>query len=223
MSALFLMDGDDIDRLTKNSAPLTDFHPKRLSDLHPRLSDAYQIGNEYMDRHAALQRFRSSRLIAQVWPNDWKRSLETPFLIRQMRYVAQLTPSNWLEELNIYLRQTRLRVPVLGALDSDEIRVELAQRINGLIPPAEALHDLMAGALASRDYNRAVQLLEMEKDRGIASAEDLLLLIYLYCLDGNVEKADALAAAEAQSLPHDSIRDWAWSELRAEFGFDPPD
>ena len=32
LGALFLMDGDEIDRITHNIAPLTDLHPKRLTD-----------------------------------------------------------------------------------------------------------------------------------------------------------------------------------------------
>src|SRR5205823_2732485 len=35
LGALFLMDGEEIDRLTRNCAPLTDNYPKRLSDAHP--------------------------------------------------------------------------------------------------------------------------------------------------------------------------------------------
>src|SRR5437660_10180129 len=32
LGALFLMDGEEIDRITEGIAPLTDFYPKRLSD-----------------------------------------------------------------------------------------------------------------------------------------------------------------------------------------------
>jgi hypothetical protein len=139
-----------------------------------------------------------------------------------MRYVSQLTGSNWLEELNIYLRHTRLRAPVLAVLDSDEFRLALAAKLDSTAPPPEALHDLAAGALATRDYAHAIQLLEVEKERGAASSDDTLLLIYLYCLNGAVEKADALAAASAQSIPHNSVTEWLWNDLRSEFGFHPP-
>lgn len=222
MSALFLMDGDEINRITNAVAPLDDFYPKRLSDVHPDLKDAYQFGNEYMDRRAAFDHFRSSRLIQEIWPNEWTRSLETFFVVRQMRYVSQLTGSNWLEELNIYLRNTRLRTPVLAVMDSDEFRLVLAAKLDSRSPPTEALHDLAAGALAGRDYARAIQLLELEKDRGAAHSDDLLLLIYLYCLNGAVEKADALASAQAQSIPHNSVTEWLWDDLHSEFGFHPP-
>lgn len=222
MSALFLMDGEEIERITGEVEPLDDLYPKRLSDAHPDLAASYQFGNDYMDRRMALERFRSSRMIRQIWPNELANSLETFFLVRQMRYVSQLTDSNWLEELKVYLRHTQLRGPVLGALDSDEFRLALAQKLDSSSPPAEALHDLAAGALANRDYARAIQLLEMEREREVNRPEDILLLIYLYCSNGLVEKAESLAAAQSQTLPHDSITEWLWREMQAEYGFRPP-
>ncbi len=37
MAALFVMDGEEIDRITQGIKPLTDFYPKRLSDSLPDL------------------------------------------------------------------------------------------------------------------------------------------------------------------------------------------
>jgi uncharacterized LabA/DUF88 family protein len=88
--------------------------------------------------------------------------------------------------------------------------------------PIEALRDLVAGALARRDFAGAIQLLEQEKERGFPNINDLFLLTYLYCLNGKVEKAEALAAAEAGSIQKDWFVDWLWGDLQAEFGFRPP-
>jgi len=62
--------------------------------------------------------------------------------------------------------------------------------------PAEASPDLIAGALARRDFPAAIQLLETEKDRGFSNINDFFLLTYLYCLNGSVEKAEALPPPE---------------------------
>jgi len=222
MSALFLMDGDEIDRLTQGVEPLDDLYPKRLSDVHPDFTAVYQFGSGYFDRRRALDRFRSSALIKEIWPNEWAGSLEKFFLVRQMRFVSQITGSNWLEELNIYLRNTRLRTPVLAVQDSDEFRLALAQKLDSSPAPTEALHDLTAGALAERDVARAIKLLELENERGVAGANEFLLLIYLYCLNGTVDKAEAFAVAQSASIPKNSVTDWLWGELEAEFGFRPP-
>ena len=79
-----------------------------------------------------------------------------------------------------------------------------------------------AGALARRDLGGAIQLLETERDRGFTNINDVFLLTYLYCLNGNVEKAETLAAAENASIQKDWFVDWLWGDLQAEFGFRPP-
>ena len=74
MSALFVMDGEEIGEITRDVAPLTDFYPKRLSDVHPDLDAAYRFAYGYMESSAALRRFRSSSLIKKIWPDEWKKS-----------------------------------------------------------------------------------------------------------------------------------------------------
>ena len=90
------------------------------------------------------------------------------------------------------------------------------------MPPVETLPDLIAGALARRDINGAIHLLENERDRGVGGQNDWFLLTYLYCLNGNVEKAEALAAANLGSFKKDWFVDWLWKKLQDDFGFHPP-
>jgi predicted membrane-bound spermidine synthase len=224
MSALFLMDGDEIDRITQGIEPLTDFYPKRLSDVRSDMEAAYRFGYIYLQNSGALHRFLSSSLIDKIWPNEWKRSLEGYFFVRETRYRSEMSGSNWLAELDFYLRRTKLRVPVLNVRNSDDIRLALAEDFAKRSPsvPTEALPDLVAGALAQRDYSKAIQLLEIEKNRGFSNENDLFLLIYLYCLNDNVEEAEALAALKASSIQKDGFVDWLWGKLQAEFGFHPP-
>jgi hypothetical protein len=89
-------------------------------------------------------------------------------------------------------------------------------------PPLEVVPDLIAGALAQRNIDRAIKLLESEKDRGVFGANDTFLLAYLYCLNGSVDKAETLIAANAAVIKKDSFADWLWEKLRADFGFNPP-
>jgi hypothetical protein len=178
----------------------------------------------YLDRSAALRRFLSSSLIREIWPSEWKRSLELYFGVRETRYLSEISGSNWLAELDLYLRYTGLRTPVLATQNCDEFRLALAEKASqsSASLPMEVLRDLVAGALARRDFAGAIQLLEQEKGRGFSNINDLFLLTYLYCLNGNVEKAEALAAAEAGSIQRDWFVDWLWGDLQAEFGFRPP-
>lgn len=224
MPALFVMDAEEIDRITRGVEPLDDFYPRRLTDARPDLKATYQLGSSYLETSAVLQRFFASSFIHDIWPNEKKEALEPFFLVRETRYRSEMSGSNWLAELDFYLRHSQLRAPVLAVQNSDEVRLSLAERLvtgSQSLPP-DALHDLMAGALARRDFKAAIQLLEGEKDRGFPNINDFFLLTYLYCLDGNVEKAQALATEQAGSTRKDWFVDWLWGELQAEFGFRPP-
>jgi spermidine synthase len=222
--ALFVMDAEEIDRITQGVEPLNDLYPKRLTDAQPDLKAAYQLGSNYLEASGALQRFFASSLIHDIWPNERKEALEPLFLLRETRYRSEMSGSNWLAELDLYLRHSKLRTPVLAVQNSDEFRLALAERLvtdsHSLSP--DALHDLVAGALARRDFEAAIRLLEDEKDRGSSNINDFFLLTYLYCLNGSVEKAESLANAQAGSIQKDWFVDWLWGELQAEFGFRPP-
>ena len=224
MSALFLMDAEEINRITHGAEPLSDFYPKRLTDVRPDLKATHQFAFNFLKHSAARRRFLSSSLIKEVWPDEWKKSLDLFFLVRETRYFSEISGSNWLAELDFYLRRTRLRTPVLEVQNSDEFRLALAQTVasNSSDARAEAVPDLIAGALAQRDLAGAIQLLEGERDRGFTNINNFFLLTYLYCVTDNVGKAEALATAENGSIEKDWFVDWLWGDLQAEFGFRPP-
>ena len=79
-------------------------------------------------------------------------------------------------------------------LGSDAFRVSIAERVarGSETPPLEVMPDLVAGALAQRNIDRAIKLLESEKDRGGFGVNEIFLLSYLYCLNGSVEKAESV-------------------------------
>jgi len=226
LGALFLMDGEEIDRITKDVAPLTDLYPKRLTDERWDDEASHRFTLTYLDAPSAFQRFLWSPLINRIWPealNPETAGLESFFNLRQSRYLSETNGSNELAELDLYLRRSRLRIPVLEVLGSDGFRLSIAERVakKSQPPPLETMPDLVAGALAQRDINGAIRLLEDEKDRGPFSLGDTFLLIYLYCLNGEVDKAEALAGANA-AIKKNSFVDWLWAKLQNEFGFHPP-
>ena len=146
------------------------------------------------------------------------------FAIRESRYLSEKIGSNKLAELDLYLRGSRLRTPVLEVLGSDGLRLEIAERIakKAKTPPLETMPDLIAGALARRDIDGAIQLMEDKKARGAFNLNDTFLLTYLYCLNGSVGKAEALAANNAAAAKKNNSGDWLWGKLQSEFGFHPP-
>ena len=225
LGALFLMDGQEIDHLTRDCAPLTDNYPKRLSDAHPDEVAIHRFALPYMEASFALERFLLSGLIGRIWPKTFIDSMEPYFISREMRYRNGIIGgANKWAELDLYLRSSRLRTPVLELFSSDEFRVAIAERLaaKSKVPSGETLPDLIADAVAARDLNRAIALLENQRERGLASASELLLLTYLYCLNGSVEKGQALVAANANSIKEDRSTHWLWEKLHADFGFRPP-
>ena len=200
LEALFLMDRDEIDRITHNIAPLTDIYPKRLTDEHWDEQASRRFALTYLDALSAVQRLRGSALVSGIGPETLNESLESCFIVREMRYRCGIIERcNKLAELDIYLRNLPLQAPVLEVLGSDEFRLAIAERVarRSDAPPLEAMPDLIAGALARRNIDEAIRLLESEKDRGGSSLNDTFLLTYLYCLNGSVQKAEALAVTNA--------------------------
>jgi len=224
LGALFLMGGEEIDRITHGVAPLSDIYPKRLTDEPWDEEASHRFATTYMESLPALQRFLDSSLVAAVWPEALNASMESFFVVRESRYLSETIGSNKLAELDLYLRHSGLRLPVLEVLGSDGFRLAIAERVakKSQTPPLETMRDLIAGALAQRDIGGAIRLLESEKDRGVFSLNDTFLLTYLYCLNGSVKKAEALAAANADSIKKDWFVDWLWEKLETDFGFHPP-
>src|SRR6266540_2269427 len=224
LGALFVMDAEGIDQITHDVAPLTDCYPKRLTDEPWDEEAGHRFALMYLAAPSALQRFLHSSLAATIWPETLNKSLESFFILRQTRYLSEMIGSNKLAELDLYLRHSQLRMTVLEVLGSDGFRLAIAERVakRSLTTPLEIMPDLVAGALAQRDIGGAIGLLETEKDRGVSSLNDTFLLTYLYCLNGSVEKAEALAVANVGSIKKDSFVDWLWGKLATDFGFHPP-
>ena len=121
LGALFLMDGDEIDRITRDVAPLTDNYPKRLSDGPWDEKANFEFAATSMEPASVTERFLRSPLIKRIWPEAPSKSMKSLFAVRETRFLSETAGSNKLAELDLFLRGTRLRMPVLEALGSDEL------------------------------------------------------------------------------------------------------
>src|SRR5205807_7180674 len=149
-------------------------------------------------------------LIEKIWPQKFRDALEPYFIVREERYLSRLKPGNEWAELDLYLRHSQLRTPVLEVLQSDEFRVALAKTSaqQSSEPPRETLRDLIADRLAARDFPGAIQLLEREATDGLVDSQHFYLLIYLYCLNGDVAKAETFATAHRDLIEKSAVSDW---------------
>ena len=227
IAALFVMDGAEIDRITGEAAPLTDFYPKRLGEITALNPAIHGFSAEYMNPTTATRDFRSSSLIAEIFPAQTiNAQLEPFFAIREMRYRAGLMETNWLAELDIHLRGSRLREPVLETLGTNAFRVALAKKIFETDyaqkqVPIELLSDLAADELAKRNYYGAIHFLEEKRSRNALEPNDVLLLTYVYCLNAEIPTAESVSKLTRD--PDRPIVKWLWNKLRTEYEFRPPD
>jgi hypothetical protein len=138
-----------------------------LSDAPPEPAPILALAASYLDAAAAYQHFRSSPLIARVWPESLRDVPEVLFAVRDTRFTTESHGGNWLAELDLYLRHTTLRTPVLDVLHSDDWKIAIAEaRARGATaPPSEALPDLVAAAVARRDYAGAIRWLDLTRDQ----------------------------------------------------------
>jgi hypothetical protein len=172
---------------------------------------------------SAIQRFLRSPMIERIWPPTLNKPLQSYFIVRETRYFSRVQGTNALADLDLYLRHSRLRVPVLDILGSDEFRLSIAETVahNSATPPPETIPDLVAGRLARRDFDDAIRLLESKKKLGAIELNDLFILTYLYCVNGQVKKAEELVATSRGLIKRDWFVDWLWAKLQADFGFHP--
>ena len=221
--SMFLMDGDEIDRIAAGVKPLSDLFPRRLGDNTQIDPEIHRFSFIYMRSGSAAERFRASRLIQEIWSRTGNQTLDPFFVIRDFLYRSRFETTNWLADLDLHLRGSNLREPVLETVGSNSFRVALARKAADELnpPPTETLPDLIADALAGRNYNGAIQLLEDKRSSSTSSHDDLLLLTYLYCLNHDVPKAESIANTIKDR--DDVLTRSLWEKLQAEYGFQPPD
>src|SRR5437762_4136271 len=109
LGALFLMDGDEIDLIARDTAPVTDNYPKRLSDAAWDEDANLRFTSAYMDPPSAADRFVRSPMIARIWPETLNKSIKSLFAVRETRFLSQTIGTNKLAELDLYLRGSRQR------------------------------------------------------------------------------------------------------------------
>ena len=123
MFATFLMDAEEISLpLTNEVEPLTDFYPKRLSDAQPNAQAAWELGLRYLKSAGALHASWRLHSFAKfgLTKRTGNQNSEPFFFMRETRYRAEAGGSNWLAELDLYLRTSRLRGPILEVQNTDE-------------------------------------------------------------------------------------------------------
>lgn len=199
LAALFMLDAEGLDRLTRGAPPLTDDRPKRLGNELPALAD-FAAHLSLMNPEDAARAFQASEFVARSFPAEIRQRAPPYFEFQAMLERANglaTVPRPLAERLaRIHRIQTAtpLRTLVLWQLGSrGDDRKSFRPRKR-----AEQ-------ALADRDYARAVSLYFAAWEEAPRDPEIPVKLFYATCMNGGLEGL-GFAASGCGALPRLLIR-----------------
>jgi predicted membrane-bound spermidine synthase len=195
LGAAFLGDADQLQAWTATSPVLTDDYPKRIApwtEMRVRIPEY----TRWLETDKAWRNFQESRWIAQHWPQEFIAASRGFFGVQPVLN-AQIAadPVKTLADVDVLLRNSDLRIPVLWLLDTDVTEQEIVSRqlaTNGFRP--EYAYALGVRALAERDYRTASELLAQAAERDPQRAG--ALAAYALCRAGRLERARAVKEAK---------------------------
>jgi len=194
LGALFMGGREYLLSLTADVEPLTDSHPKRLSETLVVQKAKFL---PWMETAPARQRFERDPLVARLWPPTL-RSASLAFFDEQAAYNQvlnfKIAPLDHLTEIHRWITQTQLETLPLWYLGSDENHQRAAARAWAAGRRSAAIHyHLGASALAQRDFVGALTHFRAVGEGDPYTELARLLEVYLLALDGRCERAEALA------------------------------
>jgi len=220
LGATFLAGPGQLAELTRESAPLTDDRPKRLSDFRAGASRGFEVFESWMDPSLTARRFAASEWVRRNWPETLRRETLAYFPYQGMineiyRWPPRRRdPGRVMTQLHATLTRTSLRTLVLWqlGLGSDESAVFRRLIAQGRSDP-QLLAPQGIWALAERDFIAAADRFGRSWQR-TGDRRSIGMALYALCVAGRVEEARRLLA----DLPADVRRAevdagfWAWME-----------
>ncbi len=198
IGATFIMDAPALRKWTKDSLPVVDNYPKRIFG---KPSDVYQYTlsdlEEVMNADQCHDRFRSSALVARLWPESLrKKSLDyfhfQGIINNGFLHPGLADPVQNIQSLHEILTLTSLRYPVLLMMggpefpDMDRVLGEVGAQAASRDPGT--LFSLAARALADRDYVNAEKYFAEEQRKG-HSPYIAYYRVYALCMADRIEEA----------------------------------
>ncbi|MBW2444739.1 MAG: spermidine synthase [Deltaproteobacteria bacterium] len=160
LGALFIADAEQLQELIGDAPPVTDDHPKRLSETVPDVSQAAPRFRAWMHGSATTRRFEESDWVERVWPPSLRAQTRAAMAAeagyQEVTLFGRRPFVKSLPSLDRALRTTRQVTLPLWLLGSDADRQAAAGR--RLAEPGRhsaARAEVALGALASRRYGEA--------------------------------------------------------------------
>lgn len=189
--AFFIADSKRLENWLRDSSPLTDNYPQRLSSWvwnHPIDIKTYL---DFMDTAASQKNFLESEDIAQIWPESLRQTTIKQFAARQMinEILARSTWRNPLRMFHLHecLQNPSLNHYILWLLDSDDYAQQILANVlqetpENVFQDIEAYPHLAARALQENDYLLAERYLQRLTDLNIRTDRDESLFLNFYTI-----------------------------------------
>lgn len=224
LGTLFIADAPVLTELTRDTPPLEDDHPLRLSHRLPDRTPAFFVS--LADPRLTRSRFAESGFIRSLWPESLRRRTLAAFADYEV-----LDPLLWavsggsakvgLPELYALLTRSRVRTPVLWSLKSSEVEQRIAARASQRGVNDPLLEEFLGvEAMADRDYLRAERQFREAQRRSPEVERLAQLRVLALCLAGDAARAAELMRQAGEWIRPQDPETWAW--LANAFGLADP-
>ncbi len=226
VGALFIGDYDFLERLTEGIPPLVDNYPKRILADSVLGQGGSVLYASLKDTEAARQRFSTSELIRDLWPDPLIERTVPYFeyhgIIEDLIDLVGHPLTKDLDDLHTIMTETSLTAPALWFLGSVS---DVQAGLDHLTPEERALpvwqYHIGAGLLSERNYLEAAATLRRAEENQDLFAAARLFRVYALCLAGQREAAAELLQDAYPNLSQDPHLERWWVFLYDTFGIDP--
>jgi predicted membrane-bound spermidine synthase len=191
LGSMFLASRDELLARVGDTPPLTDDHPKRLSDETASIAANLDYYTGWMDTRRAAEDFMRSELVERLWPPrlreqtrpyfEWQQATDLIFMPGETSDGAMLT------QLEHIFDHSSLRTLALWRMGSGAAYERLAKLADARGDRGRDLdYHLGVAAMADRDFERAVELFTR------SSEPTTPLQLYALCRAGEGERALAI-------------------------------
>jgi len=214
LGSLFLGGPEDLERWTRDTLPLTDDYPYRLSmETSPEWLNAEAIRHgRRMNTVTNRLAFERSPLIARLWPAGMRSGtlpyFETRHLLDTQR--AWLPPStSGLDELYEILTTTRLRTLPLWMLGSSTSRLAAADLVAAQGGKrVDSAYWIGLGALVDRSYDAAATAFAAAMIERPSDPSPVQMRVLALALGGRTSEVRAQLDLSLRGDIHEPFREW---------------
>ena len=225
LGALFMSDADHLNALTRDTPPLVDNYPKRLSVGFFNREPHRTFYDRWMNPLLTRERFEKSTFIRKAWPYGMRRRTLDYFEAQRLLEASLISQADKTRDqgtriatLHTLLTQIDLRTLPLWHLQiQDDLLYAVDTRLKAGEEKTPYLPYLSARALAERDYTLAARYYAQSSDPTLR-----YLYLYALCMAGNTAEVERLAAGWKDQILQDTAQRFYYQWLAQTFDLNIP-